>query len=101
MSIFDKAVDFAKNAAAVTGEAAVSAAEKTQTAIEITKINAKIREEKDAVERCKANIGSYFLQKLEAGELEDLYLIEAGKEVQAREQKIRDYEAEIAGLKEK
>lgn len=98
---FDKAIDVAKSAAAVTGEAAKKAAEKTQDTIEVTKINAKIREEKDNIEKLKAEIGTYFLQKFDSGELMDAFVATKAQSIETVNGLIADLESKLAGIKDK
>ncbi len=98
---FDKAMDVAKSAAVVTGEAAKKAAEKTQDTIEITKINAKIRDEKDNIEKIKAEIGSYFLDKFDSGELTDAFVATKAQSIQSIQGTIADLESKLATIKDK
>lgn len=98
---FDKAKDVAKNAAVVTGEAAKKAAEKTQDTIEISKLNTKIREEKDNIEKLKAEIGTYFLGKFDSGELTDAFVATKAQSIETINGVIAELESKMAGIKDK
>ena len=98
---FDKAKDMAKGAAAVTGEMAKTAANKTQSTIEMAKLGAKVKGEYEEIEKIKAEIGGYFICKLKAGEIEDVFLSESAETIAEKENLIATYELEISNLKER
>ncbi|MDD2217677.1 MAG: hypothetical protein PHW03_06725 [Eubacteriales bacterium] len=98
---FDKAMDVAKSAATVTGDVAKKAAERTQDTIEVSKINAKIKEEKEKVGKIQSEIGLYFLDKYNAGELTDAFVATKAQEIEKISEQIEIYESKVSTIKEK
>lgn len=98
---FDKAKDVAKSAATVTGDVAKKAAERTQETIEVSKLNAKMKDEKEKIEKLKAEIGAYFLDKYNEGELTDAFVATKAQEIEAVNEVIAALASKVASIKEK
>lgn len=98
MGFFDKAKEFAKDACDAGAELAKTAAEKTQTAVETAKINSKIREEKEAIEKIKIDLAEYILDKFAEGIYTEEYILKANDAIAARQRNIDAFEAEKAEL---
>lgn len=98
---FDKAMDVAKSAATVTGDVAKKAAERTQDTIEISKINGKIKDEKEKIQKLQSEIGAYFLEKYNAGELTDAFVATKAQELEKVNELLVMYESKVSMIKEK
>lgn len=96
----NKVGDMAKSAAATTSELAKQAADKGSAAVEVARINGKIREERNSIDEVKKQIGQKIYQAQQRGgefgpEIEKLCgAIEAG------EASIASLELEIKHIKE-
>ncbi len=88
MAIFDKLNDFAKNAT-----------EKTNTAIEISKLSAKSEGEKRNLDAIVKKIGEYFVAKMDAGEVIDEESTAMYQGVFESRKTIAELKAEIEALK--
>jgi len=88
MAFFDKLNDLAKNVG-----------DKTKEAMEISKLNAKIRTEKAAIEASYKKLGVLFYEKHAAGEIFDEAAEEIFAAMDASNTAITELEAEIAKIK--
>ncbi|MBE6882460.1 MAG: zinc-ribbon domain-containing protein [Ruminococcaceae bacterium] len=88
MAFFDKINDFAK-----------TATEKTNNAIEITKLSAKAESEQRSINAIVQKIGEYYVAKIDAGEIleEEVMLMFEG--IAAGRKNIAEMRAEIENLK--
>lgn len=88
MAFFDKINDFAK-----------TATEKTNNAIETTKLSAKIESEQRSINAIIQKIGEYYVKKIDAGELLDSEVMSMFEGVAAGRKNIAEMRAEIENLK--
>lgn len=88
MAFFDKLNSFAKNVG-----------DKTKEAMEISRLNTKIRTEKAAIEAAYKKLGEHFYDKHTAGEVYDEAAEEIFAAIDASNSAIADLEAEIARIR--
>lgn len=88
MSFFERLGGLAKNIG-----------DKTSEAIEVSKLNARIGTEKTAIEDCLHQIGTYFYQRYQAGELSASGADDLFRAIDSHKQTIAEIEAEIEKLK--
>lgn len=88
MAFFDKINDLAK-----------TATEKTNTAIEITRLSAKIESENRNVTAIIQKIGEYYVSKIEAGETLDSEVMLMFEGILSGRKNIAEMRAEIESLK--
>ena len=88
MAFLDKINDFAK-----------TATEKTNNAIETTKLSAKIDSEQRTLNDIIRKIGEYYVAKIDAGEILDEEVMSIYEGVAASRNKIAEMRAEIESLK--
>ena len=88
MALIDKINDFAKNAT-----------EKTNNAIEITKLSAKVESEQRTLNDIIRKIGEYYVAKIDSGEVLDPEVMAIFEGVSASRKAISEMRAEIEMLK--
>lgn len=88
MALLDKINDFAK-----------TATEKTNNAIEITKLSAKIESEQRNLSDIIRKIGEYYVAKIDSGEVLDEEVMKIFEGVSEKRKAIAEMRAEIESLK--
>ena len=88
MALIDKINDFAK-----------TATEKTNNAIEITKLSAKIDSEQRTLNDIVRKIGAYYVAKIDSGEVLDEEVMAIYEGVLASRNSIAEMRAEVEALK--
>ena len=74
--------------------------EKAGDAVETTKMKVKVGKEKTAIEEVLQKIGEYYLEKFNAGEIEDESVKAMCEEIAEKNKTIEDLLAQIATIKE-
>lgn len=74
--------------------------EKAGDAVETTKMKVKVSKEKTAIEEVLQKIGEYYLEKCNAGEVEDEAVKVMCAEIAEKNKVIEDLMAQMAALKE-
>ena len=74
--------------------------EKAGDAVETTKMKVKVGKEKTAIEEVLQKIGEYYLEKFNAGEIEDEAVKAMCEEIAEKNKTIEDLLAQIATIKE-
>ena len=88
MALLDKINDFAK-----------TATEKTNNAIEITKLSAKVESEQRNLNDIIRKIGEYYVAKIDSGEILDEEVMKIFEGVSDKRKAIAEMRAEIESLK--
>ncbi len=88
MALLDKINDFAK-----------TATEKTNNAIEITKLSAKVESEQRNLNDIIRKIGEYYVAKIDSGEILDEEVMKIFEGVSNKRKAIAEMRAEIESLK--
>ncbi len=88
MAFLDKINDFAK-----------VATEKTNNAIEITRLSSKVESEQRTVDAIIKKIGEYYVAKIDSGEILDEEVMSMFQGIAAGRKNIAEFKAEIENLK--
>lgn len=98
-NVTDKAAVVARDAADKASELAKVASEKANTAIEVGKLNAQIREEKNQIAVVKNQMGQWIWERFSAGETVDPALEELCGKITAANGAIEALNLQAAALK--